>query len=73
MFLLTVKRSPSCYFLHIPIFMGVLEIHLNRGGLSTPNDDFGQARLRSNRALIPKCLTVTIVSYNDCFISSSST
>jgi hypothetical protein len=30
MFLLTVKRSPSCNFLHIPIFMGVLEIHLNR-------------------------------------------
>jgi hypothetical protein len=34
MFLLTVKRLPSCNFLHIPIFMGVLEIHLNRGGLS---------------------------------------
>jgi hypothetical protein len=35
MFLLTVKRSPSCNFLHIPIFVGVLEIHVYRGGLST--------------------------------------
>ena len=51
MFLLTVKKSPSCNFLDNPIFMGVSEIHLYRGGLFTPNDGFGQARLRSNRVI----------------------